>query len=912
MQSQHMRELPGVNSDMRCVPVHEIFESEAQRQAKSSAVVFENQSLTYEQLNSRANQLAHHLRTLGVGPDVLVGLCVNRSLDMVVAVLGILKAGGAYVPLDPAYPRDRIAYIMEDAHAPIFLTQQELLPGFREHGAQTVLIDGHWKQITKNSNDNPGRIAKAENLAYVIYTSGSTGRPKGVQIEHGSLVNFLWSMREEPGFTEDDVLAAVTTLSFDIAGLEIYLPLTTGGRVVVVSAAEAADGKKLRHRMQSCDPTVMQATPATWRLLLEAGWQGDPKLKILCGGEAFPSDLANKLLPRCGSLWNMYGPTETTIWSAVYQLKGEERATVPIGHPIASTQFHILDERMKPVAPGAEGQLHIGGDGLARGYQNRPDLTAEKFVSDPFSTVPGARLYTTGDLGRFLPDGNIAFLGRMDEQVKIRGYRIELGEIESVLAQHPSIHQCVVIAREDVPGDKRLTAYLVPRTHHRPVGHVLRAYLQQKLPDYMLPSAFVVVDSMPLTPNGKVDRRALPQPTRENSAIDREYVAPRDALELELVGIWENVLGIKPIGVTDNIFDLGVNSLLAAQLFARVESTIGKDLPPAPLFQAPTVGELAALLRHKVKKTKCTSLVPIEAHGSKVPLFCIHGGAGTILLFHSLARRLAPERPVYGLQAQGLYGKHPPHTTVAEMATHYIKEIRTVQANGPYLLGGWCFGGIVAFEMAQQLHRLGEHVDLLAIFDDDRPPQLEPPPDPEARPEPKADPAAKLDVRLSRNWHDVKSLPFSDLPSYLLQRLRGGVRWRGRKLRHNTIALLCRQLYRYYSILRWPPLPEFLRTRYFFHNNWRAERAYQSRPYPGNMLLVRDQGPYPDSQFGWERWVEGTIETHEVFVRVKDHRALLREPAVRQVAETIEEYLLQHSRNSNASLKDRTAEMPVA
>ena len=906
-----MRELLAANSDIGCFAIHEIFESEAQRRADSIAVVFEDQDLTYEQLNTRANQLAHHLRTLGVGPDVLVGLCLNRSLDMVVALLAILKAGGAYIPLDPAYPKDRIAYIIEDAHAPILLTQQDLLSGFGEHGAQTVLIDEHWKQIGKNSKDNLGSIAKAGNLAYVIYTSGSTGKPKGVQIEHGSLVNFLKSMGEEPGFTEKDVLAAVTTLSFDIAGLEIYLPLISGGRVVVVSAAEGADGKKLQRRMQLCGATVMQATPATWRLLLEAGWQGDSKLKILCGGEAFPSDLANKLLPRCGSLWNMYGPTETTIWSAVYRVNGEQKATVPIGHPIANTQFYILDECMKSVAPGVEGQLHIGGDGLARGYQNRPDLTAEKFVSDPFSAVPGARLYKTGDLGRFLPDGNIAFLGRMDDQVKIRGYRIELGEIESVLSQHPSIHQCIAIAREDAAGDKRLVAYLVPGMHHRPVGHVLRAYLQQKLPDYMLPSVFVVVESLPLTPNGKVDRRALPQPSRENSAIDREYVAPRDALEQELVAIWENVLGIKPIGVTDNIFDLGVDSLLAAQLFARVESTIGRDLPPAPLFQAPTVGELAALLRHKVKKTKCTSLVPIQSQGAKVPLFCIHGGAGTILLFHGLARRLAPERPVYGLQAQGLYGKHPPHTTVAEMASHYIKEMRTVQAHGPYLIAGWCFGGIVAFEMAQQLHRLGEGVDLLAIFDDNRPPQIEaPPPVGGPKLEPKTDPA-KLDARLGRHWDNIRSLPVSDVPSYLFQRLRGHLRWRGRNFQNRAIALLCRQLYRYYSVLRWPPLPEFLRTRYFFYNNWLAERSYQSRPYPGNMLIVREQGPHANSKLGWERWVKGTIETHEVFVRGTDHRAILREPAVRQVAETIEEYLLQYSRTSNAELKNRNAEIPV-
>src|SRR5581483_4078832 len=490
--------------------VHQLFEEQAARRGDCVAVAFDDQKLSYAELNRRANQLARYLRERGVGPDVLVGLCVERSLDMVVGLLGILKAGGAYVPLDPAYPKDRIAYIMEDASAPVLITQQSLLPGLPEQQAEVVLIDADWSSVASRSGDDLECISQPPNLAYVIYTSGSTGKPKGVQLEHRSVVNFLCTMRDEPGITENDVVAAVTTLCFDIAGLEIYLPLVTGARVVVISREEASDGKKLEARMLQAGITLMQATPATWRLLLEVGWSGNKQLKILCGGEAFPRELADKLLPRCGSLWNMYGPTETTIWSAVYEVSNGGQGTVPIGHPIANTQFYIVDDAMNQVPVGQEGQLLIGGDGLARGYQNRPDLTQDKFVPDPFRSEPGARVYKTGDLARYLPDGTISFLGRIDHQVKIRGYRIELGEIETVLASHSSVQHCVVVAREDKPGEKRLVAYMVAAPDQRPIGRELREFLQRQLPDYMVPAAFVVVDTMPLTPNGKVDRKLLP------------------------------------------------------------------------------------------------------------------------------------------------------------------------------------------------------------------------------------------------------------------------------------------------------------------------------------------------------------------------------------------------------------------
>ncbi len=870
--------------------VHQLFEAQVARRGDRVAVAFEEQKLTYAELNRRANQLARYLRERGVGPDVLVGLCVERSLDMVVGLLGILKAGGAYVPLDPAYPKDRIAYIMEDASAPVLITQERLLPGLPDQQAEVVLIDAQWSSIASRSGEDLECVSQARNLAYVIYTSGSTGQPKGVQLEHRSVVNFLCTMQDEPGIREDDVVAAVTTLCFDIAGLEIYLPLVTGAQVVVISREEASEGKKLQTRMQQSLITVMQATPATWRLLLEVGWNGNKQLKILCGGEAFPRELAEKLLPRCGSLWNMYGPTETTIWSAVHEVTSGGQGTVPIGHPIANTQFYIVDDALNQVPVGQEGQLLIAGDGLARGYQNRPDLTQDKFVPDPFRDEAGARVYKTGDLARYLPDGTISFLGRIDHQVKIRGYRIELGEIETVLASHSSVQHCVVVAREDKPGDKRLVAYMVAAADERPIGRELREFLQRKLPDYMVPSAFVVVDAMPLTPNGKVDRKALPLPTRDNSAIEREFVAPRNDLERQLVEIWERVLAIKPIGITDNIFDLGVDSVIAAQLFAQVERTLGKDLPPAPLFQAPTIEKLASMLqRQDGNNSRWTSLVVMQPQGTKTPLFCVHGGAGTVILFHPLARQLAPERPVYGFQSQGLYGRDFAHKTIQDMAAHYIKEMRTVQPQGPYLLSGWCFGGLVAFEIAQQLHRMGEKVGMLAM--------LNAPSTPEYKPLDSTGEVAPVQVRAQQRLREISSLTFQKKLRYLADKVRGQVNWRKkqfkeakRKFMFRTTRILRLRLYDYY-VNRQKPLPEFLRNSYFLHINAIAEHSYRHQRYPGSMVVFRDQGPYPDPYLGWQQYVTGDILHYEIPVTVKHHRAVMQEPAVRILAEKMEEYL---------------------
>ena len=608
--------------------LHQLFEAQAQHSPDAVAVIFEDQGLTYRELNQRANQLAHHLKTEGVGPETLVGVFMDRSLEMLVGLLGILKAGGAYVPLDPNFPPERLKFILEDAGATVLLTQPSLLktlpkvaPSANEapgvQSAKIICVDRAFTTFDNQSKINPDGAVQPHNLAYVLYTSGSTGKPKGVQISHRALVNFLTSMKREPGFAATDILLAVTTLSFDIAGLELWLPLVLGARVVITRADVAMDGRQLAAKLAESKATVMQATPATWRMLMEAGWVGDPRLKILCGGEAWSEELARQLLSRCGSLWNMYGPTETTIWSAATKVESPQ---VPlIGRPIANTRFHVLDARLQPVPVGVPGELHIGGDGLARGYLNRPELTAEKFIPDPFSQEPGARVYKTGDLVRCQPNGRIEFLGRMDHQVKIRGFRIELGDVEAALHQHPNLSDLVVVAKEGVAGSKQLVAYVVARQAPIPTAGELRGFLKEKLPDYMIPSSFVVLEALPLTPNGKVDRKALPEP--QSQLPGSTFVPPKTPAEIAVAKIWCEVLGLEQVGLHDDFFELGGHSLLATKLISRLETFHGVEAKLRDIFDSPTVAAMSKWFERKQNHQKestlpANSMAPIPAVAS--------------------------------------------------------------------------------------------------------------------------------------------------------------------------------------------------------------------------------------------------------------------------------------------------------
>ncbi|HEY6802288.1 MAG TPA: amino acid adenylation domain-containing protein [Pyrinomonadaceae bacterium] len=585
--------------------VHRQFELQAARTPDAVAVVSEDQQLSYRELNERANRVAHLLHDSGVGPEVLVGIMMERSAEMVAGLLGVLKAGGCYVPLDPEYPRQRLAYMLQDSKLALLLTQQRLLGRVPLADIKTICIDAD-QRLNESGVEDPAVTVCEAHPAYMIYTSGSTGNPKGTQITHGALINFLHSMRREPGLTANDTLLAVTTLSFDIAALELYLPLITGACLVLASRDTAADGRRLLEILENV--TVMQATPATWRMMLDAGWQNLLPLKVLCGGEALPPDLAGQLLERSTSLFNMYGPTETTIWSAVHQVTQSD-GPIPIGRPIANTGMYVLDRQMRPVPVGIAGELHIGGIGLARGYFGRPELTAEKFVPHPSSLEPGARLYRTGDLARLLPTGEIEYVGRIDHQVKLRGFRIELGEIEAALRKIEGIADVVVVAREDNPGEKNLVAYLVSDHAVSLEVDELRTQLREKLPVYMAPAHFVFLDEFPLTANGKVDRKALPAP--EVNAAENSGPALNQTEEI-LADIWAEVLGLERIGRDDDFFDLGGHSLLVTKVIYRIQETLGLMLPLRKVFEEPTVAAAARTIEHLLRTGSAPAPPPIQ------------------------------------------------------------------------------------------------------------------------------------------------------------------------------------------------------------------------------------------------------------------------------------------------------------
>ena len=574
----------------------DLFEEQARKTPGNMAVICGGQSLTYRQLNERSNRLANYLLSQQVGPESTVGVYMERSVNMLVGLLGIHKAGAAYLPMDPIFPKDRLAYMLEDSEARTLLSEEELAKTLTGHKARVICLDTESEVISACSGGNPERKGCGNGLAYVIYTSGSTGKPKGVQIEQHALVNFLLSMEEKTGIWEKDALLAVTTLSFDIAGLELYLPLICGARVVIAEREDVMDGGRLAELLSLHGISILQATPATWRLLIEAGWKG-VVVKALCGGEALPAELGRQLLDRCPVLFNVYGPTETTIWSTLARVEALS-GRISIGKPIANTRVYVLDKAMNPVPIGVPGELFIGGVGLARGYLNLPGLTGEKFVPDPFSGKTGERLYRTGDLVKFAADGNLEFIGRMDNQVKIRGFRIELGEIEILLNRRPGIKESVVVPREIIPGEKSLVAYIVPapgpEEDLRPES--LRKSLRENLPDYMVPAAFVLLDSFPVTPNGKLDRKALPMPENLRPGLEIGDAHPSNPAEKAVMSVWQEVLKLERIGIHENFFDLGGHSLLLAQVRSKLAKHLDREVSILDLFKYPTIHTLSKFL----------------------------------------------------------------------------------------------------------------------------------------------------------------------------------------------------------------------------------------------------------------------------------------------------------------------------
>jgi amino acid adenylation domain-containing protein len=855
----------------------ELFDEQVARTPDAVAVAFAGERLTYRQLADRANRLATHLQKLGVSRNTLVAICVERSLDMVVGLLGILKAGGAYLPLDPSFPSERLAFMLQDAQPLVLLTQKKLLKQIPSHSLREVCLDALPSTSKLEAIERTGR--QSDDLAYVLYTSGSTGTPKGVQVQHRALVNFLTSMQRKPGIASSDRLMAITTLSFDIAGLELYLPLTVGARVVIASSDSVKDAKQLLALMKAYRPTIMQATPATWRMLLDSGWEGNAELKILCGGESWSTDLANELLPRCRSLWNMYGPTETTIWSAVSRVERDQ--PILIGTPIANTTFYVLDTGGQPAPVGIPGELYIGGSGLAQGYLGRSDLTRERFIPDPFSPQVGARLYKTGDLVRRLPGGLIEFLRRVDYQVKLRGFRIELGEIEASLEQLASIRQCVVSFLDDGKGDKRLVAYVVPSDPHVvPAIRDLRAALKRRLPSYMIPSTFAVIEKMPLTANGKVDRKALALSNATTIPSESQIEPPRDSIEEKLVQIWERLLEVSPISIRANFFDLGGHSFLVMKLFVQMNKAFDCSLAVAAIFSSSTIEQLATLIRgHSVDVDSFgmnpsrglaetnSSIVPIKATGTAAPLFIIHGVEGHILGFYRLAMLIGTDHPVYGIQAQSMLAGQPAILRLEDQAAFYLAEIRKTQPNGPYYLLGYCFGGLIAFEIAHQLHSLGERVELLGLLDAYHRDSI-------ARMQGNDSMRVRVGRRIDRFRDNFSKVSLDKKVAYLPKRL---------------ITRTLRSFYDSSAFLGLRSVPSFLRSTEDLLRV--AAKRYRPRPWAGQVTLFRasvQPDPRLPRDLGWAPLAEGGVEVCEV---PGDHFDIFGEPNIQILAERVRERL---------------------
>lgn len=691
--------------------VNDLISQQVARSPEAIAVVYGDRRLTYRQLDEQSTLRAQCLVAIGAGPNRPVAVCMQRSEQLPVALLAILKSGSCYVPLDPLHPRQRILSALEECKPVAVLSDSVVEPSLRDLPAPVLCMDRDWPAATARGLESAP--LSADDLAYIIYTSGSTGKPKGVQIRHRSLVNLFDPESRMPKLAPGDRLLAVTTISFDIATMDMLMPLASGATLVVADRFAAGDPFELARLLDESDATFLQATPFTWRLLVNSGWMGKRNLKMISGGEALPRDLANQLLPLGPELWNCYGPTETAIYSGATRLTVED-GIVPLGPPIANTTFYVVDEAGKPLPPGVPGELCIGGVGVSPGYLERPELTAKRFIPDTISSPPGGTLFRTGDLVRTLDRRELEFMGRLDHQVKLRGYRIELAEIESVLRAHPMIENAAVVLREDVEGEPRLVAYVTRYPETQLATSKLKEYASQFLPEYMLPARIVSLAVLPLTSSGKVDRRALPLPEivseQEDGLPESANVLPENELEAKLLDIFREVLGKPSIGVTDSFFDYGGYSLLTARLFARIHCSIGKKLPISLLFDAPTARNLADVIR---KGEPLPMVVPIRKEGRAAPLFVIH----SYLIYAALCEVIEENRPIYGIRELD----DRPVGTLEQCAALYAREINRTYPAGPLNLVGWCLAGSLTVEVARVLREQGRVVALVALFDSERP-----------------------------------------------------------------------------------------------------------------------------------------------------------------------------------------------
>ncbi|SMD41575.1 amino acid adenylation domain-containing protein [Aquiflexum balticum DSM 16537] len=690
----------------------DLFQEQVRKSPDAVAVVFEGKQLTYGALNKKSNQLANYLLKKNIRPESLIPICLDRSLEMIIGIFGILKSGAAYIPIDPDFPKDRIDYKVEDSKADFVICSKETVHNFSDK-TSCIIIDQEMEAIYSMPDEKVNVSILPENLAYIIYTSGSTGKPKGAMVNHENLINFSISLSKIVEYDSSSRQLSVTPFIFDAFCLELFVPLINGGSVHLVKKEITMDGYALSKKLAEVRPTHMQATPSGWQILLSSGWNNPDRIIMTTGGEALGEETKN-LLAQTGKLWNLYGPTETTITSTFKKMEVGEKVT--IGKPIDNTSVYILgpDGGLNPI--GIPGELCIGGKGVGRGYLNRPELTAQKFLPDPFSNVLGERMYRTGDLARWLPDGNIEYLGRMDDQVKIRGYRIELGEIESVLLLHPDVKQAVVIVKEYGQVDKRLIGYVVCEGNFD--KNSINEFLRSKLPEYMVPALWVELEKLPLSFSGKVDRKALPDVSAQDM-VTADYTEPKTHLEKQLASVYKKILAIDRVGIHDDFFELGGHSLLAVKLISALENVIGQRLSINLIFKFPSISELAGAIENsnQNKVGLKSLLLDVKTSGSKPPLYMVHGGGSSASIYYSLAKHIDSEQPIYGFQPKGLDGIEEPNKSLEEMATFYISLMVEQNPDGPYNLSGYCFGGIVAYEMAKQLQSMGKKVGKLILFD---------------------------------------------------------------------------------------------------------------------------------------------------------------------------------------------------
>jgi amino acid adenylation domain-containing protein len=851
---------------------------QAKMRPDATAVVSGDLHYTYRELDERSTELARHLIALGAGPNYAVAVCMERSIDLPLALLAVLKSGAFYVPLDPGNPNERLRGILQECNPVVLLSDKAhadaLRPRLNLDSLPLLCVDGAWPQ----TDGLPAQLAEIdpEDLAYTIYTSGTTGKPKGVRIRHNALLNLVCSMWRQPGVNETDRTLAAIPISFDVATMDMFLPLCSGGALVVASRQDSVDPYRLARLMDKQEITFMQATPATWRMLVASGWTGKRNLKMSCGGEALSRDLANDLVRLGGELWNCYGPTETAICSAVLRI---EAGTGPIrvGPPIANTSFYVMDKLGNPLPPGMPGELYIGGVGVSPGYVARPELTAQRFIPDPYRTKqenlkPEVTLFRTGDLVRIVNGNQLEFFGRLDDQVKLRGFRIEIGEIEAVLRSHPSISDAVVMLREDIPGEPRLVAYVICPTAQVSAS-VLGEFAARFLPEYMLPTLIVTVERFPLSANGKIDRRALPIPESIPGQIAPSHPTAEDAaddLEMKLLKIFRETLRNDSIGVTDSFFRYGGYSLLTVRLFSRIDRELHVRLPISLLFDAPTVRELARVIRTGISPS---IIVPIRPYGRSAPIFLIQ----SYLLYSAMLELVEADRPVYGVREMG---DEREQMSTEERARLFASEIVKIYPNGPLYLAGWCAAGSLTVEIARQLREAGHPVGLVALFDAERP-GFVPPQGVRMR-------SSRLWKKLSFHSTRLRHMAWRQRANYIAEAIERNWEWAVDSwyaATHGTLTMLQKR----FGIS--------ISETAFHHTyaNMSALDAGSVRPYPGRLNLYRAMDvpdlPEIDTTLGWGTIAQGGVAVDFV---PGDHVSMFKKPHITSLAHRLQQEMQRY------------------